>query len=712
MDILINALIRWNKDKEHLKIERVLWLRNEWAYVIDIDSNCMPFLRNVIDIETDIVDGDAEIINEDPYMVISNEDDIQEKYKEIRDKCWQVIKDLVEDKPRIFESAYRRKLIKEAAEKHGVSENSIAGYLKRYWKRGQTPNGLLPDYSLCGGKGKQKSSSDIKRGRPRKYVDVIGEGINVTEDIKRIFRIAVNRFYYTSAKNSLVLTYELMRKEYFAQNYKIENGVKIPIIEGQAAVPSFGQFRYWFNRDRDIKKEITRRYSNKKFQKEYRAITGSAMNGVMQPGTYEIDCQIADCYIVSRFNRNWIIGRPAIYALIDRFSRLICGVYVGLESGSYTGAMMALLNATMDKVEFCKQYGIEITEDEWPVHHLPDAIVADRGELEGSNIENLVNMLNVKVHNTPSYRADLKAAIERFFGLTNERTKPYMPGVVNLDGRERGDKDYRISAKLDLYQFTQIIVKSILYHNNYYYLDNYKREQAMIEDDVPCIPVHLFKWGIANKGGALRSVPGDVVKLALMPVDTAVVTPKGIKYKDMYYASEQMLKGQDFMKARTYGTWRVKISYDSRNMEYIYVHKDNPNSYEKCFLLDSDSRYKDRTLEEIEYLLEIEKIVQRKNKDSVIQAKVQLITEIEDIVGKAEEDLKKEVETVESDTQRVKNIRINRQIEKTANRVKEAFELGTNKDIKEDTLEERIDNETEYDNFDILLQKQKEVLKQ
>jgi cell division protein YceG involved in septum cleavage len=120
-----------------------------------------------------------------------------------------------------------------------------------------------------------------------------------------------------------------MRKEYFAQNYKNENGVKIPIIEGQAAVPSFGQFRYWFNRDRDIKKEITSRYSNKKFQKEYRAITGSAMDGVMQPGTYEIDCQIADCYIVSRFNRNWIIGRPAIYALIDRFSRLICGVYVG-----------------------------------------------------------------------------------------------------------------------------------------------------------------------------------------------------------------------------------------------------------------------------------------------------------------------------------------------------------------------------------------------
>ena len=62
---------------------------------------------------------------------------------------------------------------------------------------------------------------------------------------------------------------------------------------------------------------------------------------------------------------------------------MICGIYIGLESGSYTGAMMALLNATMNKVEYCRQYGIEIEEKDWPVHYLPEAIIADRGELEG-----------------------------------------------------------------------------------------------------------------------------------------------------------------------------------------------------------------------------------------------------------------------------------------------------------------------------------------
>lgn len=710
MDFVINKLIKWNKEN-FIKIVRILWVENGWIYLIDINSNNMPYLRSVAEIEIEIANGNAEFYKEDPYCAVFNEEDIPQRHKEIRNKAWEAIKDLVEDMPQIFQSLYRRRSIREAAKKYSISETSIVGYIKRFWKRGQIPNALLPDYSICGGRGKEKSSNSTKRGRPRKYIEVVGEGINITEDIKKIFRISINKFYYTTAKNSLTLTYELMRKEYFTESYEIKNGIRIPIIKSQYEVPTFGQFRYWFEKERNIKKEITSRYSNKKFQKQYRAITGNALDGVFQPGIFEIDCQVADVYIVSRFNRNWIIGRPAIYAVIDKFSRIICGIYVGLESGSYTGAIMALFNAATDKVEYCQEYGIEITEEEWPTNYLPETIVADRGELEGGNIENLVTMLNIKVQNTPSYRADLKSTVERFFGLTNERTKPFMPGTINLNGRERGDKDYRISAKLDIYQFTQIIIKSVLYHNNYYHLDNYKREQAMIEDNVICTPVNLFKWGISNRGGTLRSVPEDVIKFALMPSDTAVVTPKGIKFKDMYYASEQMLKGQDFIKARTYGTWSVKISYDPRKMEYIYVHGETPKSYEKCFLLESSSRYKHKMLEEIEYLLEVEKIGQKKNKDSVAQAKVQLITEIDCIVKHAENDFKKETEPLESGTHRTKNIRKNRQIEKTANRVTEAFELEENDNFQKDYLKERKDDETENDSFDILLKKQQEALK-
>lgn len=712
MNYTVNMLIVWKTEGESIKTERVLWIGEGWIYAIDINSNALPYLRNITDLEDGLSTGAAAIEENDPYMVIINEDDIPLNHKEKRDKAWELIRGLVEDEPRIYQSQYRRQMIKEVTIKNSVSETGVIKYLKKYWKRGKTPNSLLPDYFACGGRNKEKSAGDAKRGRPRKYKNVEGNGINVTEDIKKIFRIAVNKFYYTTAKNSLVLTYELMRKEYFTEGYKTENRIKVPIMKPQSQVPTFGQFQYWFNKERNIKKEITSRYSSKKYLKQYRAITGNASDGIVQPGTYEIDCQIGDVYLVSRYNRNWVIGRPAIYAAIDKFSRLICGIYIGLESGSYVGAMMALLNAATAKVDFCKRYGIDITEEDWPVRHLPETIVADRGELISGNIDNLVNTLNVKVRNTPSHRADLKSLVERFFGLTNERVKPFLPGVVNLDGRERGDPDYRTKAKLDLYQFTQVVIKSVLYHNNHYNLDNYKRDEAMVQDSVPCIPINLFRWGIENRGGTLRTVAEDTVKLALMPTDSATVTPKGIKFKDMYYASTSMLKGQNFIKARANGTWRVKISYDPRNLNYIYVHGDTPKDYEKCFLLDANSRYRDRMLEEIDYLLEVEKIQQKKVKDSVMQAKTELITEIQEIVKQAEKDFIQETETVESSRKRIKDIRENRKLEKELNRKNEVFDINenTNKAEKANSVKENTQDTNLHDGLQLLLKKQMEGL--
>ncbi|MDV2887992.1 transposase, partial [Alkalihalophilus pseudofirmus] len=86
-----------------------------------------------------------------------------------------------------------------------------------------------------------------------------------------------------------------------------------------------------------------------------------------------------------------------IYAILDVYSRIITGLYVGLEGPSWVGAMMALDNMVADKVEFCKQYGIDITSEQWPTHHLPEIIIADRGEFEGYSVDNLINNLNIKI---------------------------------------------------------------------------------------------------------------------------------------------------------------------------------------------------------------------------------------------------------------------------------------------------------------------------
>ncbi|MBW4419912.1 MAG: transposase family protein [Myxacorys californica WJT36-NPBG1] len=136
------------------------------------------------------------------------------------------------------------------------------------------------------------------------------------------------------------------------------------------------------------------------------------------PGSiYQIDATIGDIYLVSSLDRTRIIGRPVIYVVIDVFSRMIVGMSVTLEGPSWVGAMQAMENAASDKVTFCQEYGIEIAEEDWASYHLPEMILADRGEFEGYMADNLVNALNIRVSNTPPYRADWKAIVERNFRL-------------------------------------------------------------------------------------------------------------------------------------------------------------------------------------------------------------------------------------------------------------------------------------------------------
>ncbi|MCO7034779.1 DDE-type integrase/transposase/recombinase, partial [Vibrio paracholerae] len=149
------------------------------------------------------------------------------------------------------------------------------------------------------------------------------------------------------------------------------------------------------------------------------------------PGSrFEIDATIADIYLVSDSNRSWIVGRPVVYVVVDVFSRLIVGLYIGFENPSYVAAIQALQTAMTDKVALCHQYGIEIEAQDWPAIGLPDAILADRGELLGSQIESLEKSFSVRVENTPPYRGDAKGIVERNFKTIQADFTPFAPGVV------------------------------------------------------------------------------------------------------------------------------------------------------------------------------------------------------------------------------------------------------------------------------------------
>jgi hypothetical protein len=355
---------------------------------------------------------------------------------------------------------------------------------------------------------------------------------------------------------------------------------------------------------------------------------------------------------------------------------MITGMYVGLEGPSWAGAMMALANAMSDKVKYCAEYGIIITPEEWPCLGVPGAILGDRGEMESKSIETMINTLNIRVENAPPYRGDMKGIIEQYFNTTNETALTRLPGHVKPDTRERGGRDYRLDAKLDIYQLTKILIQCVLHHNNHHLLETYERTADMIADAVVPIPIELWNWGITHLSGALRSFPEDKIKLALMPTNTASVTAKGIRYRNIYYLCGRAVSEHWFELARSKGVWKVDISFDPRNMSTVYVR--NPDgTVEKCWLSEWQDKYGGKTLDEILHLLETEKALVRKNVPKEMASKAELSAAIDSVISEAEE-MARQTVIPKSKSERTGNIRDNRRSEKTANRLDETFEIGDN----------------------------------
>lgn len=673
--IAINMILQSVSDGD---LYRVLWFDKglDVVYVFNMSRQGMPHIVQYSTLAHQIEDGMLGIITDDPFARLLPEAILPEKSRQARDQVWMLMENLVIQEPDIYDKSKRGKLVALLLADTGKQRKSVYRYLKQYWRCGKNKNAFLPQYSNRGGKGKDRPSSatDVKRGRPRKYAE--GSGRNIDEETKRIFEKAIKKYYHTRSEYTFKAAYEMMLREHFTVQIRSVDGEITSELLPADQLPTLGQFRYWYSKTHDIKNKIVSRKGEASFSLDHRAILGKSDYGIMGPGAkYQIDATVGDIYLVSRFNRADIIGRPVVYFVVDMFSRMVTGMYVGLEGPSWAGAMMAIANAVSDKVRYCAEYGVDIREEDWPCHHLPEAILGDRGEMESQSVETLINSLNVRIENAPPYRADMKGIVERQFRTINTNAVAFLPGHVKPDMARRGGRDYRLDAKLDLHQFTKIMILSVLNHNNDHFLEGYERDADMITDNLPPIPLKLWEWGIPNRSGRLRSCDADTIKLCLMPTGRATVSTKGIRFRGLYYLSDRAVSELWFETARAKGSFKVDVSYDPRNMSRIYTRFPGDSHYDVCYLADWEEKYRDRRLEEIVFLMESEKQLKKRHDSSVLKARLDLSAEIEGVVKEAEQ-MAKQTVIPSSKAERTKNIRANRSTEKQQNRQSEAFVLG------------------------------------
>jgi putative transposase len=569
--LVVNKLIQWLADSERPLIERVLYIDPSGADIatIDVESHtAVPVWRKHADLISAIEANEAIVLEIDHCAPPAfNESDLSnpgyEKQEARRTKAWQIIAPLFtgENAVQMLFPQTRAALIAERMQVTGVTKPTIYAYIRHWWQGGQTKNALLPHYGNCGSaRDRSRYASYRKLGRPSciSNHEAHPTGVNVDEKWRKIIITGAKMFYENRKGQSFGEAYRMTLEHFCKKGFKIENGIKKPILPDSDEIFSLKQFKYHYlsYRDQDSRRALIKRFGERRFNLRYRELIGSSTSQASGPGAlYQIDATLADVYLVSRHDRNRIIGRPIIYAVIDVFSRMITGLCVRLEGEGYLGLMLALENTAADKVAFCAQYGITITEERWPCRYLPEELTGDRGPLEGRNADNLANGLNIRVSNTPPYRADWKGIIEQLFHLFNIRVIHGLPGAVDRD-RERGDADYRLAAVLDIHEFTAIMINAALYHNNEHRMDWYEMDREMMVDQVEPYPVDLYFWGIANRSGHLRERDAETIRVQLLPEGEATVTERGIRFRQLYYTCEAAEKGGGSLKQGTKGDGR------------------------------------------------------------------------------------------------------------------------------------------------------------
>ena len=104
--------------------------------------------------------------------------------------------------------------------------------------------------------------------------------VKIDDTIKEYFRQGVKLFYDTGETRTLKETFERTVVNFFRQGWELRNGVMAPILPPAEELPTLGQFRYWYGKERGLVKKITSR--------------------VYGPGSeWQIDVTVGDVYLVS-----------------------------------------------------------------------------------------------------------------------------------------------------------------------------------------------------------------------------------------------------------------------------------------------------------------------------------------------------------------------------------------------------------------------------
>lgn len=537
-----------------------------------------------------------------PTYLLVDEESISDEHIGRRDKNYDLIKGIVFSRAFIFDYATKKRVpqLAKYAKEIGVDRKSLARLLTLYWRNGQNKMALLPAFANSGGSGRERTPTTKPLGAPKQPRTIVVDRAKkyiVSDDDKKKFEKALKKYYLKESGLTLAKTYKNLLKDSYSKEIRLAEACGAPPL-----VPTDKQFSYWCTKLFSKEQIIKKRTSENDYLRNKRGALGSIIDRSYLPGVhFEIDATVADVHIVSEFGTQYVLGRPTIYIVADRASRMIVGMHVSLYHASWRAARQALANSFLTKSDYCKSFGIDIENSEWPCAHIPRELVCDNGEMIGIQPQKVLTPMT-QLSFTPPYRPDCKGVVEKRFDIINKEVVHELLGTTRGGQVVRGSRDPRKDAIYTPREVNTEIIKAVLEHNRSILDGLAFSSPLLIENDLSPTPLNYWKIHIAKHKHELESANSEEVIARLLPPAEVSMTRSGIYFKGMYYSCSEVEERNLASVARSSGRWRLEARIDENTTNYIYVRLDKNREFIKCNLLPRSRMLGDKSMYEAEFI--------------------------------------------------------------------------------------------------------------
>lgn len=570
-------------------------------------------------VESNIESGEWTLAEHQfPKVLFSSDSELEPQWIKIRNERLAVISPLLSQPELLHRYLYgdASGILKTLIENSGRSRKYICAQLNSYFFFGAFPNSLLPHYFNCGsnfqlpdvplGQKATKSGPITRYGTPYRGVtqrDII-QIERFSKSIKSGSEVRLSELYF-----DYCLKYECVNVlPKGIEDCDIAEPIKMLLHREYLISPRI--FKYHLKKFVSDLTFLKKRVGSINYSRDHAGKPGLARAGLRGPTSrYEIDSTIADVYIRYPYSNDELLstGRPVIYFVVDTASSMIVGLHVGFDSPCWHGASQALFNAMSSKREFCRQYGVEIEEADWPCNLPCRELTFDRGsENTDTNICSLLRgLIGITVGNFNAYhRGDMKGQVEKTFDIIQTLAIPFEAGkVVKYPHKE--DQHASRRPLLTYEQFMYRLINIIIYSNNHRQRVT-SHNLEMSRDGVGFTPRDVWNWGLKNSV-IVRPVPIDRLRFALLPEDEATVRADGIFFRGLYYSSNEIVRMQWLDQAKNLGRFKIRVRYIDTCTNHLWFKTEDSDEVYQVELTDRSEAYRNQVWANVMHRLYIVK---------------------------------------------------------------------------------------------------------